>query len=166
VKAFAKPGDHPDFFRMLPPPGASRDSTIVLNAEGHFFHDGERVEHVALERAMRTWITRHPDDGRPILSNGYDWCYFKVEGTPLFVDAVRIEGDPPTRATLVLFDGTEEPLDPKRLFLDADGVVCARARLDLIARFTRHAQTDLAPLLAGDGLDLVLDGVTTRLENA
>src|SRR5262249_19631665 len=47
-----KPGDHPDFYRLAPPPGASRESTIVLDAEGRFWHDGERVDHGALEQAL------------------------------------------------------------------------------------------------------------------
>src|SRR5262249_32638270 len=84
-----KPGDHPDFYRFAPPPGASRESTIVLDREGRFRHDGEPIDHAALEQALRTWIARHPDDGRLILTNGYDWCYFRAEGAPFFVDALR-----------------------------------------------------------------------------
>lgn len=145
-----RPGDHPDFYRLAPPPGASRESTIRLDREGRFWHDGQRVEHASLEQGLRTWIALHPDDGRPILTNGYDWCYFQVEDAPLFVSALRIEGD---QVTLVLFDGSEQPLDPAALSLGEDGVVVARVargagRMD--ARFTRHAQTQLAPLLVGD----------------
>jgi hypothetical protein len=141
-----KPGEHPDFFRLPPPPGASRESTISLDAEGRFFHDGERVEHPALEKALRTWVAAHPDDGRPILTNGYDWTYFEVADAPLFVDALRVEPD--GRVTQILFDGAEEPLDPSTLSIGADGVVYSRARgKKLDAKFTRHAQTDLGPLL-------------------
>lgn len=86
-----KPGDHPDFFRFAPPPGTSRESSIRLDREGRFWHDGARVDHPALERGLRSWIARHPDDGRPILSNGYDWCYFQADDAPLFVDALRID---------------------------------------------------------------------------
>ena len=32
-----------------------------------------------LARALASWIARHPDDGRFILTNGYDWTYFTVE---------------------------------------------------------------------------------------
>lgn len=141
-----KPGDHPEFFRFAPPPGTSRESTLVLDRGGRFFHDGVRVEHPALEKALRSWISIHPDDGRPILTNGYDWCYFRPEDTPLFVDAVTVNDD--GTATLKLFDGTEEPLDPEALSLDEDGVACARVRGGRMeARFLRHAQTGLAPLL-------------------
>ena len=150
-----KPGDHPDFFQIAPPSGASRESTILLDREGRFWHSGERVDHVALAAAMRSWIALHPDDGRPILTNGYDWCYFHVEDAPFIVDALRIEpvGSSETGGgvTLRLFDGTEEPLDPATLCLGDDGVVYARVKGGRFeARFSRHAQTQLAPVLTDD----------------
>src|SRR5215472_2124596 len=43
-----KPGDHPEFFRFPAPEGRSRESTIRLDAEGHFFHEGHKVEHPKL----------------------------------------------------------------------------------------------------------------------
>ena len=145
-----KPGDHPDFFRFAPPPGTSRESTLFLDREGRFFHDGVQIEHpAALEKALRSWISIHPDDGRPILTNGYDWCYFRPQDTPMFIDAVTVNDD--GTATLKLFNGTEEPLDPAALSVDDDGVVCARVRGGRMeARFLRHAQTGLAPLLVSD----------------
>lgn len=141
-----KPGDHPDFYRLAPPPGASRESTIVLDREGRFWHDGGRVDRPALEQALRSWISVHPDDGRLILTNGYDWCYFRAEGAPFVVDALRVEPD--GSVTLRLFDGTEEPLDPDTLSLDEEGAAHARVKAGrLDARFSRHAQTQLAPIL-------------------
>ncbi len=142
-----KPGDHPDFYRLAPPPGASRESTLRIDREGRFWHDGARVDHPALETALRSWVTRHPDDGRPILSNGYDWCYFTVDDAPLFVAALHV-GDEGA-VTLKLTDGTQEPLDPTTLRVGERGVVYARAR-GLDAKFTRHAQTQLAPVLVND----------------
>ena len=107
-----KPGDHPEFFRLPPPPGRSRESTIVLSKEGRFFHEGAPVEHPGMQRAFASWLTRHPDDGRYILSNGYDWSYLTVEGASRFVHAVR---DAAGRPLLELLDGTELPLDPASL---------------------------------------------------
>ncbi len=154
-----KPGDHPDFYRLAPPPGASRESSIVLDREGRFWHDGDRIDQPALEEALRTWIARHPDDGRLILTNGYDWCYFRAEDAAFVVDSLRVgsAGD----VTLRLFDGSEEPLDPATLSLGAaEGVVYARVkggRFD--ARFSRHAQTQLAPVLVnGDPPTLRVEG--------
>src|SRR3954468_18708053 len=74
-----KQSAHPDFYRLAPPPGASRESTIRPHAGGRFWHDGDRVSHPALEKALHSWISRHPDDGRLILTNGYDWTYFQVD---------------------------------------------------------------------------------------
>jgi uncharacterized protein len=157
-----KPGDHPDFYRFAPPPGTSRESSIVLDRTGRFWHDGGRVDHPALERALRSWIALHPDDGRPILTNGYDWCYFRVEDTPCFVDALRLGAD---GATLVLFDDTEEPLDPAALSVGEDGVVYARVKGGRFeARFSPNAQRALGPLLvAGDPPTVRVGGATRVL---
>jgi hypothetical protein len=144
-----RPGDHPDFYRLAPPPGASRESTIVLDREGRFWHDGERVDHPPLEEALRSWIALHPDDGRLILTNGYDWCYFRAEDAPFIVDALRVEPD--GGVTLRLVGGAEEPLDPDTLSLGDRGAVYAKVssgRFD--ARFSRHAQTQLADVLVED----------------
>src|SRR5580704_9868593 len=86
-----KPGDHPDFFRFPAPEGRSRESSIRLDANGHFWHDGAPVEHLGLADALHGWISRHPDDGRYILTNGYDWTYFSVDDAPYFVRALRGE---------------------------------------------------------------------------
>src|SRR6185369_4619763 len=119
----ARPGDHPDFFRLPPPPGRSRESTIRLDALGRFIHDGHLVEHPGMRRAFASWIARHPDDGRFILSNGYDWTYFTVEDVPFFVETVRSVGGAPV---LVLSDGSEEPLDPKTLTTGDAGALYLR----------------------------------------
>jgi uncharacterized protein len=141
-----KPGEHPDFYRLAPPPGASRESSIELDREGRFWHDGARVEHPALERGLRSWIARHPDDGRMILTNGYDWCYFRVEDAPFIVTALSVADD--GAVTLTLYDDTQEPLDPAALSIGADGVVYAKVKAGRFdARFSRHAQTQLGPIL-------------------
>ncbi len=87
-----KPSDSPDFYLLPPPPGRSRESTIELDAFGRFFHEGVLVDHPKLQRAFHTWITRHPDDGRYILTNGYDWTYFTVRDVPFFVRGASSEG--------------------------------------------------------------------------
>jgi hypothetical protein len=159
-----KPGDHPDFFRLPPPPGRSRESTIRLDADGRFLHDGAPVEHRAMARAFASWVTRHPDDGRFILSNGYDWTYFQVDDTPFFVESVRAT---PAGLVLGLFDETEEPLDPATLRLDAEGRVHVRVKSGAFeAKLTRAAQLALAPFLeecAEGALSLVVSGARYEL---
>jgi hypothetical protein len=99
------------------------------------------------------WIARHPDDGRLILNNGYDWCYFRVEGTPFFVIALSL-GDLPM---LRLSDGSAEPLAPQSLRVDAEGVLtCSVKGGAFAARFDRHAQLAIEPLIR-DGEPPVLE---------
>jgi hypothetical protein len=149
-----KPGDHPEFFRFPAPEGRSRESTLRLDREGRFFHDDAPVEHPKLAQALHTWIARHPDDGRFILTNGYDWTYFHVDDVPYFVRSIRAgeDGD----AMLVLSDGTEEPLDPATVRLGERGDLYLRVKLDakggpFDAKMTRFAQTQLGPFLTQDG---------------
>ena len=151
-----KPGDHPEFFRFPAPEGRSRESTIRLDRDGRFFHDGALVEHDKLARAMHGWISRHPDDGRYILTNGYDWTYFTVEGTPFFVRAVR--ADERGAPTLELSDGSTEPLVAESLEgarLDDAGALVVRVKRGAKggpyeARLDRHAQAGLEPWLEPD----------------
>jgi uncharacterized protein len=144
-----KPGDHPEFFRFPAPEGRSRESTIRLDGDGYFHHDQAAVEHPKLAQALHTWIARHPDDGRYILTNGYDWTYFIVDDVPYFVRSVRNdEGD----AVLALSDGTEEPLDPATLRLGGRGDLYLKVKAGakggpFDAKMTRHAQTQLDPFL-------------------
>jgi hypothetical protein len=155
-----KPGDHPEFFRFPAPEGRSRESTIRLDHEGHFFHDGERVAHPKLEQAMHTWITRHPDDGRMILSNGYDWTYFTVEDAPFFVRAVRIDSESGA-VTLLLSDATEEMWDPHATQIHESGALYTDVKAaakggPFRAKFTRHAQASLAPILTEESGTMVV----------
>jgi uncharacterized protein len=115
-----KPADIPDFFRLPAPEGRSRESTIRLDREGHFWHEGRPVEHARLSAALHAWIGRHPNDGRYILSNGYDWTYFTVEDAPFVVRAIRIA---PERIVLLLSDGSEEDWEPEATRIGPSGAL-------------------------------------------
>lgn len=150
-----KPGDHPDFFRRPPPEGRSRESSIRLDKEGRFWHDGALVEHAGMTRAFASWIGRHPDDGRFVLNNGYDWSYFEVEDVPFFV--VRVHGLPSERSRvesvleIELSDGSREPLNPAAFERGTSDALTVRVKNAAYrARFTRSAQLSLAPLLMAD----------------
>ena len=140
-----KPGDHPEFFRLPPPPGRSRESTIVLDRQGRFWHDGELVTHTGMARAFASWIDVHPDDGRFILQNGYDWSYFEVEDVPYFVTSIAVRDG---GVTLSLSDGSEELLAPESVSVgDSDAVYLRVKNGRFEARLTPAAQTALAPIL-------------------
>lgn len=137
------------FFRAPPPPGRSRESRIVLDGEGYFSQDGEPFEHQKLAEAFHRWISRHPDDGRYILTNGLDWSYFTVQDAPYFVRSVRAEEG---GVTMLLSDGSETPLEPAHLRIAESGALYSKVKEGVRggpyeAKFTRHAQTALAPFL-------------------
>ncbi|HEY1694049.1 MAG TPA: hypothetical protein VGG39_17900 [Polyangiaceae bacterium] len=147
-----RPGDHPEFFRFPPPEGRSRESTLRLDAQGRFWHEERLVEHAGLTAGLHGWISRHPDDGRYILSNGYDWTYFTVDDAPYFVRSVRVE---PQCVVLVLSDRTEEVWTPETSRIGQDGALYARVKPGarggpFEAKFTPHAQASLAPALVDD----------------
>jgi uncharacterized protein len=139
------PIDHPDFFDLPPPPGRSRESGIVLDAEGRFWDHGELVTHRGMQDAFATWIRRHPRDGRFILCNGYDWTYFRVDDAPYFVRGIGGSGSQPT---LLLSDQTEERLDPEQLRVGPRDALYARVKAGAFeAKFTPAAQAALAPFV-------------------
>src|SRR5690606_225503 len=141
-----KPGDHPEFFTRPPPPGRSRESSIVLDERGRFWHDGELVQNPAMSRAFASWIRRHPHDGRFILSNGYDWTYLTVRDAPYWVQTAAVLPD--GRVELSLNDGTEELLDPVGLCVGQDEALYAKVKSgEFEARFSPAAQLALADLL-------------------
>jgi hypothetical protein len=145
-----KPGDHPEFFRLPPPPGTSRESTIVLDKHGRFWHDGALVEPGPLADALHRWISVHPDDGRFILENGYDWTYFVVEETPYFVRSVSSSTDE-ARPQMWLSDGTVEPLQPDLMRMSDEGAVIVKVKAGRFdAKLTPTAQRELDPWLAPD----------------
>jgi hypothetical protein len=148
-----KPGDHPEFFRFPAPEGRSRESTIRLDGEGRFWHEGNPVEHAKLAQAMHGWVDRHPDDGRYVLTNGYDWTYFTVDDAPFYVRSVRLDGG---GATLLLSDGTDEPWDPAASRIGAGEALYTTVkkgheRGPFEAKFTRFAQAQLEPVLVEAG---------------
>lgn len=164
-----RPADHPEFYRFPPPEGRSRESGIVLDGEGRFHHQGALVEHPGMARAFASWITRHPDDGRFILSNGYDWSYFEVEDAPFFVQGVH---EAAGALQLELSDGSESPLEPSSLSSGARGALYTTVKGGQFrARFTQAGQIALAPWLgseenaAGEKLFLQIAGRRHSLPN-
>jgi len=126
-----------------------RESSIVLDREGRFHHDGEPVTHPGVERALHRWIGLH-GNGRYVLQTGPVWCYFRVEDVPFLVRSVREEGD---ALVATLSDETEEDLDLGTLHLGVDGVLRCRVKGGRFpARLDRHAHFALAErLVEGEG---------------
>lgn len=162
-----KPGDHPEFFRLPPPEGRSRESSIVLTRDGRFLHDGAPVEHPGMRRAFASWLARHPDDGRYILNNGYDWTYLTVEDETA-VRFVHEVGAVLGRPELTLLDGQSLPLDPSALSADPEGRLWLRLPDGELACFTGPAQLAMAPWLAerAGAFGVEIDGVFSAIAGA
>ena len=110
------------------------------------------MEHDKLAAAMHSWISRHPDDNRFILTNGYDWTYFTVEDAPYVVRTIRVTDD---AVTLVLSDGSEEVWDASHTRIAESDAIYTQVKRDkhpgtYEAKFSRHAQLSLAPYLVSE----------------
>jgi uncharacterized protein len=121
-----------------PPPGRSRESSIRLDSEGHFHHEEEPFLHLGLAAAMHSWITRHPENGRYVLYNGYDWSYFQVADAPFVVRHLREDAQGLWSEPLWLGDANALYVGVKRALGESK---------PLVAKFSRYAQTQLEPYL-------------------
>jgi uncharacterized protein len=142
-----KPGDHPEFYRLAPPEGRSRESAIVLDGNGNFWNGGEKFEHTGMIRAFASWVRRHPDDGRYILSNDYDWTYLTVDDAPCFVRAAEVRGK---KLWLTLLGGQEQPMPPEGLMVGAGDALYVDVEVHgerLLAKFMKAAQAALVEVI-------------------
>ena len=115
------------------PFGLSRETRIRIDKEGRFFHEDDLITHEALWRALAGWVDVDPESGRYILKNDINWAFVAVEDTPLVVKRLYDE-------TILLTDGSEEPLDWASLSVSDDDVPYVRVRGGkLPARFSRQA---------------------------
>jgi len=128
--------------------GLSRETTIVRNADGKWFQDGEPLEHDRLTHAFDCWIER-AEDGRFCLKNDINWAYFKLEGAPFFVRSVRITDGV---ARLLLSNDREVELDPHTLREGPDGALYCDVAPRMAARFDKHAAIQLEELIHEDEL--------------
>lgn len=136
-----------------PFPPLTRETTIRRDRAGVWYQDGVALEHTNLVRAFDAWVDR-ADDGRYCLRNDINWAYVEIEGAPIFVRAVRIDGD---RVMLSLSDGREEPLSPATLRLDREGRLhCDVRGGKLAAAFDAHAMVGLGPVLEDVDGEIVL----------
>lgn len=124
--------------------GLSRDTDIVLDAQGTFRVAGIPFEHAKLAETFADWLDRGPD-GRYVLRNDLHYVHVTVEGAPLH--ARRAEVDP-GGVTLCLQAGERAPLRPETLREGPDGALYADVRDGTwTARLAPEAALDLAPLL-------------------
>jgi hypothetical protein len=138
---------------------SKEESLLVLRQDGTFWHDGAPATHDRLRRFLHRQI-RKDAHGEHYLYNALEvegrglmeeHVYFEVEDTALFVTTVHADE---AAGELVVRLNTEAELrlDPARVVEDDAGRVYAELAAGDLARFDRHAVTQLEPWLeAGDG---------------
>lgn len=137
--------------------GRTRETTILRDAQGRWYHDGQPLTHPNLVRSFDRWIER-AEDGRYCLKNDINWAYITLQGAPYFVRAARLDGD---TAELLLSNDTRVPLDGATLRQDAEGILYCDVPDGLTAQFDSAAAAQLEPLIGEDdrGVYLTLSGV-------
>lgn len=120
------------------PPGFSRESKIRIDREGHFWHEGERIEHQGLAQGFARWIARDAN-GRWILRNALDWCFITVDDVPLMITSASVD-HAAGAVQLSISDGTQEPLRFETLrLLNDDALYTTVHETEIPARFSRAA---------------------------
>jgi uncharacterized protein len=129
--------------------GRTRETKIRRDARGRWFDGDVPMTHPLLTRAFDAWLER-AEDGRFCLKNDINWAYVEIEGAPVFVRSLALEGAG-ERVWLELSDGRREALAPDSLREGPDGALHCQVREGaLAARFDPHAAMQLEPLVAED----------------
>jgi hypothetical protein len=119
-------------------------SGLSIDDEGRFLHHGEPITHARTLEVLWSSLERTAD-GRWLVRIGRESGYVAVAETPWVVRSVEgVGGEAPT---LVLSDGSREPLDPATLREGRDGVLRCELGGGRAARFGRAAQVALAGAL-------------------
>lgn len=146
--------------------GMTRETSIRRDAEGRWFYDGEPLEHPNLTRAFDRWVSR-AEDGRYCLKNDINWAYIALEGAPLFVRNVHDVGG---RPMLALSNDTSVPLALETLRSGPEGALYCDVKSGeaglLVARFERHAASQLEPWLGEDGAGVYIEVQGQRVRPA
>ncbi len=137
--------------------GRTRETKIRRDARGRWWNDQDPITHANLATAFDAWIER-AEDGRYCLKNDINWAYVTIEGAPIDVRSVRLDGE---AATLSLSDGRVEPLELGSLREGPDGALyCTVRQGTMPARFDPHSAMQLAEraVETGEGVAIRIGG--------
>ncbi len=115
-------------------------SGLSIDADGRFLHRGEPITHARTLEVLWRSLERAPD-GRYRVHVGRESAYVQIADAPYVVRGVL--EDPGGARSLLLSDGSREPLDPTTLALGRDGVLRCAVKGGHAARFGRGAQVTL-----------------------
>jgi len=116
-------------------------SGLSIDAEGRLLHRGEPVTHARTLEVLWRSLERAPD-GRYLVRIGRESAYVQIDDAPYGVRGV-IEDPAGGTPSILLSDGSREPLDPATLAVGTDGVLRCVVKGGHPARFGRAAQVTL-----------------------
>ena len=148
--------DHekPDLSAFMPPgwEGKLPPCMIQVDKEGQLLHNGAPLVHPGILELIFQSV--HLEDGVYILRVEGKACQLEVADTFYVVRSLEMDHE---GVTLILNDGSREPLDPTTLSIGPDEVLYCRVKGGQHrARFHRPAYYQLARLVEQDGTDFVL----------
>lgn len=119
--------------------------TIRFGRDGEWYSDGERIANRRIADLFARCVRRAPDGGY-LLQMGDERAPLEVDDTPFVVR--QVDGCPDRGFTLLLNDGTTEPLDPATLRAGSDNALYGRVKDgECEARLLRPAHYVLAQFI-------------------
>jgi hypothetical protein len=128
----------------MPPTGfyAIESHRIRFGRDGEWYSDDERIANRRIADLFSRSVRRSPQGGF-VLQMGDEQATVEIEDTPFVVR--QIDGDREHGFTLILNDGTREPLDPGTLRSGLDNAFYCRVKNgEYDARLLRPAHYALA----------------------
>jgi hypothetical protein len=124
---------------------------LLIDKEGKWFQNDTEIIHPHIYRQFCSMLEKTLDGGYQVRT-GREVCRVQVEDAPFVVRQVVEEDE--GRMSILLNDGTIEPLDPQRFWIGAENVpYCEVKRGAFHARFSRPAYYQLARHIIADERD-------------
>lgn len=143
---------------------AIESHSIRFGRDGEWYSDGERIDNRRIAELFSRCVRKNPQGGY-MLQMGDERAPLEVEDTPFVVR--QIEGDAERGFSVLLNDGTSEPLDPSTVRSGADHAFYCRVKHgECEARLLRPAHYALARWVESDetGYRLTVHGRTYPID--
>ncbi len=110
---------------------------LFIDKDGRWFQNGKEIIHSGIYKLFAGSLEKASDGGYQVRM-GQQICRVEVEDAPFVVKSVIDENQGPI--SIVLNDGSEEPLDPQSFWIGAENVPYCRVKGGVFpARFSRPA---------------------------
>lgn len=110
---------------------------LFIDKDGRWFQNDKEIIHSGIYKLFASSLEKAPDGGYQVRM-GQQICRVEVEDAPFVVKSVNDNNQ--GSLSIVLNDGSEEPLDPRSFWIGADNVPYCRVKGGAFhARFSRPA---------------------------